>query len=145
MKSESKIIAVSAFVFIFLVVINLNSQQNMLGTTDFLSDEINKTGGPGTSTSSVVNPYIAQTEKDEFIGTWQGHTIYGDGIITFKIDNTVHVTSGFYSADGTWYITNGKLSVSALSHTVLFDYVFSNHNTVLTLTYGSETGTLTKV
>jgi hypothetical protein len=135
MKAESKIILFGLIVFLFIMFLNLNhaSLSSIQEQGGFYTD-----GGRTAGTNAEVSGKTlipTNTDAGRFVGTWEGSTPYGEGVIVFKSDNTFHGTSGFYGVDGSWYIAGGKLVVSTMGRTASVDYVFSNQWKTVTLTY----------
>ncbi len=93
------------------------------------------------------------TEKNKFVGTWvtqektnplDGST-YNDTVIFYQNGTCVGTTMGIHNIPGTWSLQEGKLRINTI-YPGLYEYVFSNNNTVLTLTptTGQQVEVLTK-
>jgi len=142
MKTESKIIMVAVFVLVFLIFLDFNSPRlNSLETTQ------SKDATVGTSNSGGMGGTHISTasDRDKFIGTWQGNTSYGDATIIVSSGGTLSISANGMIIGGSWQLINGKLRVSAMFQTYDFNYAFSNQDAQLTLTYGDVQWILTKM
>jgi len=139
MKTESKIIIVAVFVLVFLIFLDFNSPHlNSLETTQPKDATVGTSSSGGTHISTT-------SDRDKFIGTWQGNTSYGDATIIVSSGGTLSISANGMIIGGSWQLINGKLRVSAMFQTYDFNYAFSNQDTQLTLTYGDVQWILTKM
>ena len=93
------------------------------------------------------------SQKDTFVGTWitqvktnpMDGSIYTDTVIFYENGSYTTSSQGIGRIPGRWDLQNGKLLIDTY-YPGTYQYVFSNNNTVLTLTpvSGGATETLTK-
>jgi len=93
------------------------------------------------------------SEKNKFIGTWltqektnpMDGSNYTDTVTFYENGSYASITLGIHNIPGTWDLKNGKLAINTY-YPGMYQYSFSNNNTVLTLTpvAGGEAETLTK-
>jgi len=101
----------------------------------------------------VVGCTESTSERNKFIGTWSTQektnpmdgSTYNDTVIFYENGTYAQTTLGIHNIPGTWSLQNGKLRINTY-YPGTYQYVFSNNNTVLTLTptNGGEVETLTR-
>ena len=73
------------------------------------------------------NPPLSKEEK-RFLGTWKGDDPH---VMAFFPDRACSFLSDF---SGYWEVKDGKLVIDLKTGTVILDYIFSENDSILTIT-----------
>ncbi len=83
--------------------------------------------------SGCVEENDTSSDKQYFIGTWEGEINEINISYTFRTNNTFLYKIGPSQTNGTWILSNDQLTITIRDTSELFNYSFSQSYTKLTL------------